>query len=98
MTNDQTVADTLARAEQWLGADAWARYYLDTIKLVLDLVACERRCQVLQAERNEARYHARVLASAWKDDCRPPHLSVDAALTYAVDQRVTASEQAAEQG
>ena len=38
-------------------------------------------------ERNQARYHARVLAMAWIDDCWPPADTVKAARGYAVDQR-----------
>lgn len=38
-------------------------------------------------ERNEARYLARVLASAWETDSRPPADVVKKALSYDIDQR-----------
>ena len=49
-------------------------------ELAAELMECRR-------DRNEARYHARNLAHAWKSDNRPPSASVSAGLSYAVDQR-----------
>ena len=49
-------------------------------ELAAELMECRR-------DRNEARYHARNLAHAWKSDNRPPSASVIAGLSYAVDQR-----------
>lgn len=40
--------------------------------------------QRLTDERDEARYNARVLASAWETDSRPPADVVTAALAYPV--------------
>src|SRR3990167_8416665 len=47
--------------------------------------------RAVTAERDDARYHARSLASAWTDDCRPVSDSVQAGLSYAVDQRPAAT-------